>query len=40
MENTKRGVGTERAERGSRGEEGGVVGGNIVGGKPVEMTVM
>jgi len=27
-------------ERGKVGEEGGVVGGNIVGGKPVEVTLM
>jgi len=27
-------------ERGKGGEEGGVVGGNIVGGKPVEVTLM
>jgi len=28
------------AERGMGGEDGGVVGGNIVGGKPVEVTLM
>jgi len=27
-------------ERGKGGEEGGVVGGNIVGGKPVEVMLM
>jgi len=27
-------------ERGNGGEEAGVVGGNIVGGKPVEVTLM
>jgi len=27
-------------ERGKHGEDGGVVGGNIIGGKPVKVTLM